>query len=72
MYNPFENEQGSYLVLVNKERQYSLWPAAITIPSGWEKEFGPELKSECQQFIENHWQDMRPKSLRQAMDKVMS
>lgn len=72
MYNPFENEQGNYFVLVNEELQYSLWPAAITIPDGWKKAYGPELKSKCQQFIENHWQDMRPKSLRQAMDEVMS
>ncbi|GKU83910.1 MbtH family NRPS accessory protein [Niallia sp. NCCP-28] len=72
MYNPFENEQGNYIVLVNEERQYSLWPAAIAIPGGWNKEYGPEVKSRCQQFIEKHWQDMRPKSLSQAMDKVMS
>lgn len=70
MYNPFENEQGNYFVLVNEEMQYSLWPATIAIPSGWKKEYGPEMKNKCQQFIEKEWQDMRPKSLSQAMDKV--
>lgn len=72
MYNPFENDQGSFVVLVNEESQYSLWPAVIAIPEGWTKEHGPEVKSNCLEYIENHWQDMRPKSLREAMDSVMS
>jgi MbtH protein len=72
MYNPFENEQGNYLVLINEEEQYSLWPAAIEIPDGWNKEYGPKVKSECQQYIEQTWQDMRPNSLRYAMNEVMT
>lgn len=71
MYNPFENEESHYLVLMNEEGQYSLWPSSIKIPSGWNKEYGPKVKSECQQYIERNWQDMRPKSLRAAMDEVI-
>jgi MbtH protein len=72
MYNPFESEQGNYIVLINEELQYSLWPAAIAIPVGWKKEFGPNVKSECQQYIEQNWLDMRPKSLRHVMNEVLS
>ena len=72
MYNPFENDQGSFVVLVNEENQYSLWPVVIAIPEGWGKEYGPEEKSNCLEYIENHWQDMRPKSLLEAMDSVMT
>ncbi|MFH7820363.1 MbtH family protein [Neobacillus thermocopriae] len=72
MYNPFENEQGSFIVLINGEKQYSLWPAAIDIPAGWKKVYGPEVKMECVQFIEENWRDMRPKSLRHAIEKVTS
>lgn len=35
MANPFENADGTYLVLVNEEGQYSLWPGFIDVPSGW-------------------------------------
>ncbi len=35
MANPFENADGTYLVLINEEGQYSLWPGFIDVPSGW-------------------------------------
>ena len=71
MYNPFENEKAQYLVLINEEEQYSLWPEAITVPAGWVVCFGPEQKKVCQDFIEEHWQDMRPKRLRNMMDEAV-
>ena len=71
MYNPFENEKAQYLVLINEEEQCSLWPEAITVPAGWVVCFGPEQKKACQDFIEEHWQDMRPKRLRNMMDEAV-
>lgn len=35
MTNPFEDPDGTYLALINEERQYSLWPAFVDIPAGW-------------------------------------
>ena len=35
MTNPFENENGEFIVLVNHEGQYSLWPTFKEIPAGW-------------------------------------
>ncbi|MEU4765849.1 MbtH family protein, partial [Actinosynnema sp. NPDC023794] len=32
MTNPFEDPDGTYLVLVNHEEQYSLWPQFADVP----------------------------------------
>ena len=69
MTNPFENEDGEYLVLVNHEEQYSLWPSFREVPAGWTA-VGPRGKrKECLDWIEETWKDMRPKSLRDAMER---
>lgn len=63
MVNPFDDENGKFLVLVNGELQYSLWPVFREIPSGW-KAVGPQGgRKECLDYIEEHWTDMRPKGL---------
>jgi uncharacterized protein YbdZ (MbtH family) len=68
MPNPFEDENGDYLVLVNSENQYSLWPSFREIPAGWAS-VGPRGKrSDCLEWIEKNWTDMRPKSLIDQMD----
>ena len=69
MTNPFEDENGEYLVLVNDEGQHSLWPSFREVPAGW-KTFGPRGKrKECLDWIEVNWTDMRPLSLVRAMAK---
>lgn len=69
MTNPFDDEAGEFLVLVNDEQQYSLWPTFRPIPRGW-KPVGPKgKKGECLDWIEATWTDMRPKSLIDAMNK---
>jgi MbtH protein len=35
MTNPFEDENGDFLVLINDEGQHSLWPGFREIPGGW-------------------------------------
>lgn len=65
--NPFDDDNGEFLVLVNDELQYSLWPTFRDVPAGW-KAVGPRGKrQECLAYIEEHWTDMRPKSLVDAM-----
>jgi MbtH protein len=61
--NPFEDEDGSYLVLINDERQHSLWPADIDVPAGWRVTFGPAIRQECLDHIEANWTDLRPASI---------
>lgn len=67
MTNPFENDAAPYIVLVNNEGQYSLWPAFAAIPDGWNEAFRADNRKECLDFIEMNWTDMRPKSLIEAM-----
>jgi len=62
-----EEFQEKYLVLVNHEEQYSLWPSYKIIPKGWTQVFGESSKQECLNYVDEHWTDMRPLSLRQAL-----
>jgi MbtH protein len=63
MTNPFEDENGTYLVLVNDERQHSLWPERIAVPEGWTGVFGPDARQACLDYVEAGWTDIRPASL---------
>jgi MbtH protein len=68
MTNPFDDEDHEFLVLVNQELQYSLWPVFREPPSGW-RPIGPRGKRQvCLDWIEATWKDMRPKRLADAMD----
>lgn len=59
-----------YICLINAEEQYSLWFAWKAIPDGW-KQVGPRgSKEECLKYIKGAWTDMRPKSLREKMDRI--
>ncbi|WP_156755245.1 MbtH family protein [Actinokineospora pegani] len=63
MSNPFEDADGTYLVLVNDEGQHSLWPSFATVPSGWTVALAETTRAACLDHIEANWTDMRPKSL---------
>ncbi|GAB2867038.1 MbtH family protein [Actinocorallia aurea] len=66
--NPFENDDATYLVLVNDEGQYSLWPTFAEVPAGWTVEKTADTRQACLDHITEHWTDMRPRSLARAMD----
>jgi MbtH protein len=68
MTNPFEDENGVYLALVNDEGQYSLWPAFMDVPAGWSIAKDKDGRQACLDFINENWTDMRPKSLIKAME----
>jgi uncharacterized protein YbdZ (MbtH family) len=63
MANPFDDEDGSFLVLVNSENQHSLWPADITVPAGWTVVHDADSRAGCLDYVERHWTDLRPASL---------
>ena len=68
MANPFEDNSAKYLIVVNHEGQYSLWPTFRALPQGWAA-VGPTAgREECFDWIEAHWTDMRPISLRGTVD----
>jgi MbtH protein len=58
----------TYKVVVNHEEQYSIWPADRENPHGWRDAGKTGVKAECLAYIEEVWTDMRPVSLRKAMD----
>ncbi|GAA3988746.1 MbtH family protein [Allokutzneria multivorans] len=68
MTNPFEDENGTYHVLVNDENQHSLWPTFADVPEGWRVVLADTTRQACLDHIEQNWTDMRPKSLIEAMD----
>jgi MbtH protein len=55
-----------YIAVVNDEGQYSLWPASVSIPAGWQQAGDPSDREACLAHIERVWTDMRPLSLRGA------
>ena len=68
MANPFDDENGTFLVLVNDESQYSLWPEFAEVPAGWTVARGPGSRADSVRYVEENWVDMRPRSLAEAMD----
>lgn len=68
MTNPFEEPDGTYHVLVNDEDQHSLWPSFAEVPAGWRIVHGPAGRESCVAYVEEHWTDLRPRSLRERMD----
>jgi MbtH protein len=65
--NPFEDENGTYLVLVNDEGQHSLWPAFAEVPGGWTVAHQEDTRQACLDYVEQNWTDLRPKSLIRSM-----
>ena len=63
MTNPFEDDNGKYLVLINDEGQYSLWPAFLDVPGGWNIEHESDTRQCCLDYVNENWTDMRPRSL---------
>jgi uncharacterized protein YbdZ (MbtH family) len=70
--NPFDDEDGRFLVLVNEEEQYSLWPVFAKVPTGWTVVLGgPDGtdRESALRYVDDNWTDMRPKSLRERMNR---
>jgi MbtH protein len=55
-----------YVVVLNDEEQYSIWPAGDPLPAGWRAEGTRGPKQECLEHIDRAWTDMRPASSRGA------
>lgn len=63
-----EAADAAYTVVVNHEEQYSIWPAGKALPAGWRDAGKTGAKQECLDWIKTVWTDMRPLSVRRAMD----
>ncbi|MFE1947255.1 MbtH family protein [Streptomyces massasporeus] len=64
----------TYSIVVNDEEQYSIWPARRPLPAGWTSVpldgAGTGTKERCLEYIEQVWQDMRPRSLRERAEAI--
>ena len=68
MDNPDQEDNTLYKVVVNHEEQYSIWPAERENALGWRDAGKRGTKQECLDYIKEVWTDMRPLSLRKAME----
>jgi MbtH protein len=61
--NPFDDQGGAFVVLINQQGQHSLWPAAAEIPAGWSVACRQDSRQACIEYINRHWTDMRPRTV---------
>ncbi|WP_336707763.1 MbtH family protein [Oerskovia sp. USHLN155] len=66
--NPFDDSDGTFLVLVNDEQQHSLWPEFAAVPPGWDVVLGASTRAVALAYVDAHWTDLRPASLRRELD----
>jgi MbtH protein len=64
-----ETDDRLYHVVINDEEQYSIWLDGRDQPLGWYTVGKSGEKDECLAYIDEVWSDMRPKSLRLAMEQ---
>jgi len=65
--NPFDDDNGRFYVLRNKEEQHSLWPTFAAVPDGWDVVFGEASRAECLDYVNENWTDILPLSARKAV-----
>jgi MbtH protein len=65
----FDDKTINYFVVINDEEQYSIWPADRRQPPGWYVAGEARPRDECLEYIEQVWTDMRPRSVREALER---
>lgn len=70
MSSPLNPAEAQFVVVLNQEEQYSIWPEGKDIPLGWTATGVKGEKQLCLNHIKEVWTDMRPLSLRKQMDAV--
>ncbi|MDO5104021.1 MAG: MbtH family NRPS accessory protein [Lautropia sp.] len=64
----FDREDETFIVLINHEEQYSIWPHWKPVPGGWTAVEGVKGdKKTVLDYVDKTWTDMRPLSLRKWM-----
>ncbi len=58
----------TYRAVLNHEEQYSIWLHDKELPLGWKDAGKSGTKEECLSYISEVWTDLRPLSLRKAME----
>lgn len=66
----FDREDETFILLINSEEQYSIWPHWKPVPGGWTPVKGVRGdKKTVLDRVQETWTDMRPLSLRKWMDE---
>ena len=60
--NPFDDDDGSFFVLVNDEEQHSLWPVFADVPAGWRVVYGEADRAACLDYIEQNSTEYGPRA----------
>ncbi|MGW1272113.1 MbtH family protein [Streptomyces sp. NPDC002491] len=68
MVNALDDPRSLLVVVSNDEGQHALWPDHRSVPAGWTLVHGPADRSACIAYVDTHWTDMRPLSLRFSME----
>lgn len=63
-----EVDLGPHRVVVNHEEQFSLLSAGVALPAGWREASYEGSKAQCFAYIREAWVDLRPRSVRRAID----
>jgi MbtH protein len=66
MDNEIPDPYDTYVVVINHEEQYSIWPKERDLPAGWRDTGVHGPKADCLAHIDRVWTDMRPLSLRRV------
>ncbi|MEU1464033.1 MbtH family protein [Streptomyces sp. NPDC005727] len=63
MVNPFDFDEGRFVVLQNEEKYHSLWPADMEVPAGWRLVLGETSRQACLDYVAERGTDLRPAGL---------
>ena len=66
---PAMGEDGRFVVVMNDEEQYSILLTDEIVPDGWHLCAVTGPKKECLEWIDAHWTDPRPKSVRARLER---
>jgi MbtH protein len=66
----FDDDSIIFIVVINEEEQYSIWPEFKAMPAGWQSAGKSGTKAECLAYIREVWTDMRPASLRRQLAEI--
>lgn len=61
-------EVDCFVVVINDELQYSIWPCNRDVPGGWHADGCSGSRDKCLEHIAREWTDMRPLSVRRHLE----
>jgi MbtH protein len=64
----FDDDAGTFQVLVNDEGRSSLWPGFLDVPAGWAVAFGPASRRACLDHVGAHADDAAPAGATRAAE----